>query len=275
MLDQRTLTAFLLAPLVAAAVLWLPSAYLAVLLGLVLLLGALEWLRLAGLVGRWTRALALGALALGMLLLLGLLGVPALGVWLLGLAAAWWLAVAALLVGVRPPEPRPARPDLVTALAALPVLIPAWAGVLLLHNNGEAGPEMVLFLLVLVWVSDSAAYFVGRRWGRTKLAPQLSPGKTREGLYGALAGSSLCAVFLVWWAPVPGIAAWTTLVLCWATTLASVVGDLFESLLKRRCGLKDSGTLLPGHGGVLDRIDSLTAAAPVFTWGWLILGGAR
>lgn len=265
----------MLAPLVVAAVLWLPSTYLAALLGVVLLLGAFEWLRLAGIAGACVRALYLGTLGLALVLLAGPLDDPALGLWLVGLAVVWWLGVAVLLARVRPPEPRADRPDPVAALAALPVLVPAWAGVLLLHRSSETGPETVLFLLALIWVSDSAAFFVGRRWGRAKLAPQLSPGKTREGLYGALAGSSLCAAFLAWWAPVPGIGACSALVLCWGATLASVVGDLFESLLKRRCGLKDSGTLLPGHGGVLDRIDSLTAAAPVFTWGWLVLGGVR
>ncbi len=128
----------------------------------------------------------------------------------------------------------------------------------------------MLFLLVLIWIADSGAYFAGRRWGRVKLAPAVSPGKTREGVYGALAGAMLCALALAWMRPEIG-AALVTIPLCLLTCLVSVAGDLFESLIKRQAGVKDSGTLLPGHGGVLDRIDSLTAAAPVFVFGlmWL------
>jgi phosphatidate cytidylyltransferase len=274
--DQRLLTALALAPVVVVVVLWLPTDYLALLLALVVLLGAVEWARLACIGAPWMQAVFLAVLALAMLLFVRFLDQPFVGRWLLSLAALWWLTVAVLLARVRPPPSRENRPRLFTAFSALPVLIPAWAAVLLLHRSAAAGPAMVLFLLVLVWVSDSAAYFVGRRWGRVKLAPHLSPGKTREGLYGALAGSLLCAAFLAWWAPLPGVGPWTAPLLCCVTTLASVVGDLYESLLKRCTGVKDSGSLLPGHGGLLDRIDSLTAAAPVFTWGWLLLlEGAR
>lgn len=124
--------------------------------------------------------------------------------------------------------------------------------------------------MILIWTADSFAYFAGRRWGRVKLAPQISPGKTREGVYGALIGSALCGALLHWLRPETG--SLSVLVLLSVTiALFSVVGDLFESLLKRQAGLKDSGTLLPGHGGVLDRIDSLTAAAPVFLFGLLLL----
>jgi phosphatidate cytidylyltransferase len=133
---------------------------------------------------------------------------------------------------------------------------------------------MVLFLFILVWLADSTAYLVGRRFGHTRLAPALSPGKTWEGVYGAFAVGSL---FLCIGAEVfefSGRKWWGFFFLGLLTLLFSIVGDLLESLFKRMGAVKDSGCLLPGHGGALDRVDSLTAASPVFvlgTWalGWL------
>jgi phosphatidate cytidylyltransferase len=199
---------------------------------------------------------------------------PAGALWLFGATLAWWLGVALLLVRSPVQRSAGAGADPLQALAAFPALVPAWAAFVVLHASSPAGPALVLFLLLTIWISDSAAFFAGRRWGRARLAPALSPGKTWAGLYGALGGSVLCAGFLAWWAPGGGPGPWTALMLCWGATLASVVGDLFESLMKRRRGVKDSGAVLPGHGGVLDRIDSLTAAAPVFTFGWLLAGPA-
>ena len=272
MLDQRILTALLLAPLVVAAVLLLSSVQVAALFGLVLLLGAYEWGRLSGLGAPLACSLHILAVAAAMGASLFLLRQPKLELWLFGATALWWLMVALGLSRVRvESSPRGAR-DLAQAAAAFPVLVPAWAARVALHGSAPSGPALVVVLLLTIWISDSAAFFTGRRWGRSKLAPLLSPGKTWVGLYGALGGSALCAAFLVWWAPAEGVAPWAALALCWGATLASVVGDLFESLMKRRRGVKDSGRLLPGHGGVLDRIDSLTAAAPVFTFGWLLAG---
>jgi phosphatidate cytidylyltransferase len=138
--------------------------------------------------------------------------------------------------------------------------------ILALHQNGEEGPLLLLFLLVLIWVADSGAYFAGHRWGKRKLAPVISPGKSWEGVYGALVGASLCGAVLAWYQQDEAGALWLIPVSV-VTVAISVVGDLFESILKRRMDMKDSGNLLPGHGGMLDRIDSLTAAAPVFALG--------
>ncbi|MES9871768.1 MAG: phosphatidate cytidylyltransferase, partial [Candidatus Sedimenticola sp. 6PFRAG7] len=152
------------------------------------------------------------------------------------------------------------------------VLVPAWAALVMIHGYGEKGPMLLLFSLTLTWVADSGAYFAGRRWGRVKLAPAISPGKTREGVYGALAGSVLWGLLLAWYAPELGPLP-ILVIFCLLVCVISVIGDLFESLLKRQAGIKDSGNLLPGHGGVLDRIDSMTAVAPVFAFGLLLLGG--
>ncbi|MFM1891616.1 MAG: hypothetical protein RLZ44_693 [Pseudomonadota bacterium] len=272
MLGNRILTAAVLVPLVVAAVLWLPSAAIAVLFGLVATLGAAELARLAGLAQAgqiWAYAAAVGAAMLASYPLLDSLYLP----WLIAAAGAWWLANAVLLLLGRPDvQPRLARqPGLLLGGGLL--LLACWAALVSLHQGGSQGPARLLFLLVLIWVADSAAYFAGRQWGRTKLAPAISPGKTRAGLYGALVGALLCALVLQRLELVPG-AAWPGLLaLCLVSTLISVAGDLWESLLKRRRGVKDSGSLLPGHGGVLDRIDSLIAAGPVFTLGVALLEG--
>jgi len=271
-LSQRILTAVALVPLFVVAVLWLSHLALALVFGVVALLGALEWLALSGLTGLAARAVGLAGTGLVMAAVFSLLGAPQVVLWLLAAAALWWLVVTLVLARVRAEPELRSGVDIAQALSGLPVLVPAWAALVVLHDQGEQGPVLVLFLVILIWASDTAAYFGGRAWGRTKLAPYLSPGKTRAGVYSALGAASLCAVFLVWWAPPGPVSPWLALPLCWLTTLVSVVGDLFESLLKRQRGVKDSGRLLPGHGGVLDRIDSLTAAAPVFALGWLLMG---
>lgn len=151
------------------------------------------------------------------------------------------------------------------------VMIPAWTSLVVLHGGGEPGVYRVLFLLALIAGADITAFFVGRRWGRTRLASRVSPGKSWEGVAGALVAVLVLASAA---GILAGFGSWTLAVflgLCVVTALASVLGDLTESLFKRQAGLKDSGHLLPGHGGVLDRIDSLTAAAPLFALGiqWL------
>lgn len=131
------------------------------------------------------------------------------------------------------------------------------------------------FLLMLIWIADIGAYFTGRHWGRIKLAPKISPGKTREGVYGALVGALLSGVVLAWWQGLSIQQAPFAILLCILAALFSVAGDLFWSMLKRLRGVKDSSNLLPGHGGMLDRIDSLTAAAPVFLLGLITLDKMR
>jgi phosphatidate cytidylyltransferase len=167
------------------------------------------------------------------------------------------------------------RPGLKVGELAAGVLVLAapWGALIELHESDPHGRALVLFFLMLVWTADSLAYFVGRRWGRTKLAPRVSPGKTREGVYGALAGALLWGLLLGWVSSLGPSGTLAAVLLCGVTVLISVVGDLYESLLKRRRGVKDSSHLLPGHGGMLDRVDSLTAAAPVFVLGLALIGG--
>ncbi len=268
-LRQRALTAFLLGPLVLAGVLWLPTPAFAVGLGLVTLWAAWEWGQLVGL-RRGDQRLAYLALVGIPLLMLWLL--PWLRPWVIGAGALWWVIQTVRLARVRevPLESGIQPADLG---AGVLVLGAPWAALVELHGAAPEGPALVLFVLLLVWTADSLAYFVGRRWGRIKLAPRLSPGKTREGVYGALAGAILCGLMYGWARSLGLPGTLVAALLCGVTVLASVVGDLYESLLKRRRGVKDSSHLLPGHGGMLDRVDSLTAAAPVFVLGLALTGG--
>ena len=158
--------------------------------------------------------------------------------------------------------------------AGLVTLLPAYSAIVYLHGGDESGAVFLLYALSIVWVADIGAYFTGRRWGRRKLAPQISPGKTWEGALGALSLVAMYGVAGGWWFTASLTDGAVLLVVVLAAGSVSIVGDLFESLLKRAAQRKDSGRLLPGHGGVLDRIDSLTAAMPVFAFGTQALASA-
>jgi phosphatidate cytidylyltransferase len=266
---QRLLTAGVLTPIVVYVVLYLPTAYLAFLLGALVCLGAHEWSGFIGLRRPAWRWIYVAAVAACLLLSWFLIA----AVWnlvLLAIAALWWVAVALTLTRIDHVEATSAI-DLWLIPVGLLVLVPPWIALVRLHDLGYAGPWLVMSLLMLIWIADSVAYFSGRRWGRRKLAPVLSPGKTWAGVYGALIGALLWGLLLVAHLPLSASGGALLLLLCAATALLSIVGDLFESLIKRRRGLKDAGSILPGHGGVLDRIDSMTAAAPLFALGLLWL----
>lgn len=271
MLKQRVITALILAPLVIAAVLLLSTPLLALLLALVIVVGAWEWAILCGirsLAGRLAYCLLLSS-ALGIFYLLP----PVWQLWVVVLSVLWWSLAFIRLSRFAVGKQSAVGVDLWQAVEGVAVLVPAWLSLVMLHTRPEGGPILLLFLLILIWGADVGAYFAGHRWGRNKLAPRVSPGKTREGVYGAMVSALLCGLVLAWWLGA-GLGEFPmVLLLCLVTMLFSVMGDLFESMLKRRQGMKDSGTLLPGHGGMLDRIDSLTAAAPVYLLGMSLIGG--
>ncbi|MGD9299214.1 MAG: phosphatidate cytidylyltransferase [Thiohalocapsa sp.] len=263
---MRLRTSAWLVPGFVVAVL-LPTPWFALIMGIIVALAGWEWARLAGVVGSASRVAAAAALAAVLLVL----WITAAGITLLLPAVLWWLGLALALSRLQP-RPAPAGVDRVLLPFGLLVLAAPWLALVRLHGDFAGGPYLVLGLMLMIAVADSAAFFVGRRFGRRKLAPRLSPGKTWAGFFGALAAAGLGLLFAGLVLGL-GAAATAALTLLGVVTVAvSVVGDLFESWLKRRQGVKDSGALLPGHGGVLDRIDSMTAAAPVFALGLVWLG---
>ena len=260
MLKTRVMTAAASLAVFLSALFLLPKAgwiaFCAALLGV----AAWEWGALAALAPIIRTLYA--ALLLGLFVLPEVLG----GSWARGLYAPAWIyyAAASFWIVLVPlwiwRQPRlGSRAVLLAAGAA--ALVPAAAALVDLRG---VHPWLLLGVLGTVWISDTAAYFVGRRFGRRKLAPSISPGKTWEGVAGALAAVGLYASA---WAtlggsPMKGAPAWILPVLL-ALAVAGIVGDLFESLIKRQAGVKDSGTLLPGHGGILDRIDAPVAMLPL------------
>ncbi|HEY8521782.1 MAG TPA: phosphatidate cytidylyltransferase [Gammaproteobacteria bacterium] len=262
MLAQRIVTALVLGAAVVAGVLLLPTAGVLALFGVLWLAGAWEWAQFAQLAGG-RRLLFVGLMTC--LLLPALWPMPAaVVVAALLVALAWW----ALALGAVVTYPR-TYGTAAAVLAGFVTLLPPWYLLAYLHRLEPDGHWLTLLALAIVWAADIGAYFVGRSLGRVKLAPAVSPGKTWEGVAGGLAAAALVAAAASW--PL-GLPAGPLVLVCVVAAAVSVLGDLNVSLFKRNVGLKDSGTLLPGHGGVLDRIDSLTAAIPVFTLGLRVLG---
>lgn len=271
MLWQRVLTAALLMPLVIAAILFLDSAYFAVVLAMFLLVAAQEMARLAN----FHSASAQGAFVLTVALVLALcwyvLMPDYVGTvqWVMTL---WWLVITVALVFRRSSLSRVDARRPVILLLGLLILASAWLSIVALHGAGESGPYLVLLLFALIWLADSGAYFAGRAFGGRKLSPHVSPGKTWAGVGGAVVAVIVGAAGLAAMGWPQGIDMLSLVLLGVIVTLVSIGGDLWESRLKREAGMKDSGNLLPGHGGMLDRIDSLLAAAPVFGLGLGLAG---
>ena len=258
MLKQRIITAAWLAPLVLAGLFGVDGGLFALFTALIVLLGAWEWTNLAGVLRTAQRVQLVAAMA-GLMLVMWLTG-AAMAIWPLWIAAAGWCAN--LYWVIRYPAKGQQWQSTPRRLAmGLWVLVPCWVGFNVLR---ESGSVWLLFVLLLVWCADIGAYFVGRNWGKRKLAPNVSPGKSWEGVVGGLASTAILATFFALWLPLSMAGGMTLILITAVVTLTSVLGDLLESMLKRFRNIKDSSQLLPGHGGVLDRIDSLTAAIPLF-----------
>lgn len=253
---SRALTAGLLLAVFVPAVLWAPMWLWSILIAGVVGMAAHEWARLSHLPPLAARAYAvlLGLVAIALPYLLRT-DWPAFQTGLIALAVAFWLLVAPLWLLWRWHAPRVS----LRAAVGVVLLLPTWAALLYLHARG---PAMLLGVMTVVWIADTAAYFAGRHFGRHKLAPAISPGKTWEGVAGAFGALALYAgiVGVVTGLPLPPL-----LLMAVGLLYVSVLGDLFESWIKRVSGMKDSGSVLPGHGGVLDRIDALTSTLPIAT----------
>jgi len=275
-LKQRLSTAAILIPLMVWGVLSLPTSMIGSLLILFVLIGGWEWAGLIGMPSTLSRTVYATFIFVALWLMQLFAARVEDGVFIVLLVTAlWWMIGAVMVFRYRGATGVSSSDRILGVVIGVLVLVPAWTSLIYLHGSSKQGPALVLFLLVLIWGADSGAYFVGRKWGRRKLAPHVSPGKSIEGVVGGVATSVVIAVFAMLLFRMPLASAVWFIPLCLVVVLFSVVGDLFESLFKRRAGLKDSGQLLPGHGGVLDRIDSMTTAAPIFTLGLMLFGGMR
>ncbi len=257
MLKERVLSAIAMVAVMLGVMLGLPPIATVWLITVLVLVGAWEWAGFAGL----TQPGARGAFTAGVALVLVAclyFYTPGFVRITLAIALAWWF-VAFLWLCLAP-----ARVTRVTAaLAGLLSLVPCWLALVHVTFTTQS-THWVLFTLALVWAADTGAFFAGRWLGRVPLAPRVSPKKTWEGALGGVFTSGLVAWAAATW--LFDVDLWPFVVTCIAVAALSIVGDLTESMLKRSAGLKDSGSLFPGHGGMLDRIDSVTAAAPALVF---------
>ena len=265
-IKKRVTTATVLVVALLVVLLWLPKVATIIALTVVVLAGAWEWSAFLRISQAWQRWLYVVVIAALLPLVWHFTESPDGLRLILWIAVVWWVVALGWVMFA---------PRLVSswaaAIAGVLALVPAWVALMRLRNFTQ-GAEWVLFALILVQVADIGAFFVGRRFGRHRLAPSVSPGKTWEGVIGGIIASALVAVA---GGRYFGLSFIQFVPLCLAVVAFSIIGDLTESLLKRFAGLKDSGRLFPGHGGVMDRIDSVTAAAPVLFFGLLLIGTAQ
>ena len=266
-------TAVVVVPVVVFAVLALPSGAVALGFAGVVVAASVEWARMAA--PRRPPRYGFSIVVAVSVLLAWFAGSQWLG-WLLVLCVmslAWWcVALAWVIRYERGRDVAALDGPVARGIVGWAIMVPAWAGLVYVHAAGEDGPSRVLFVLLVVWAADSVAYFAGRRFGARRLAALTSPGKTVEGAAGGMAAVGILGIVAGLWSGLPPATVLLFALLCMVVGALSVLGDLMESLVKRRAGVKDSGNLLPGHGGILDRIDSLTAAAPAFAVGFNLIG---
>ena len=266
MLKQRIITACVLLLVLLVVVLGFADIWFQIFIGFVLALGAWEWSRLSGVESRAGRAVYL-IMFLALLYLLRMYSEP--GGFIITAGVLWWI-LALVLIKLYPHFTHLWHRTPLLLGMGLAVLLPCWLSLLYLRDHADFRQYIFLFF-AMVAAADIGAYFSGKRFGRHKLSPTVSPNKTWEGFAGGVL--ACCVVFLLslLLMDLADFELNLTALLkatAGAAVLASysVVGDLFESMMKRQANVKDSGTLLPGHGGVLDRIDSMTAALPLYTW---------
>ena len=265
MLKTRIITAVVLVLTLLAVIFFLPPVATVVAVTAMVVAGAWEWSGFLRAPSVAIRAVYVAVVVFLLWAVWQITGSPRGRNTVLLIALVWWIVALLWIIFA----PRRAS-TVLAAIAGVLALVPSWMALIQLRYMAN-GAEWMLFVLVLVWAADIGAYFVGRKFGHTRLAPAVSPGKTWEGVLGGVALSVLVAFVGAFYFSI----AWPMFVgLCIAVVGFSVVGDLTESLLKRFAGVKDSGTLFPGHGGVMDRIDSVTSAAPILFLGLIALGVA-
>lgn len=272
MLKQRLITASILIPLVIWAIFGLSTfPFFAVIVGIIIALGVQEWIRLIDLDQQYQKSYFV-LIVIFIIASYALLQSSWLFAFILLVSVIWWTIQILNLPSYDGEKGFSENIELTNLWTGAFLLVPTWASLMFLHQQPEIGPGLVLLLLLIIWVADSGAYFAGRKFGKNKLMPLVSPGKTKEGAYGAFAASLVVTIGGGIWLELSFFQFSFFILLSLIVVVYSIGGDLLESVYKRRADVKDSGALLPGHGGVLDRIDSLMSASPVFTLGIWLLG---
>ncbi|WP_371372734.1 phosphatidate cytidylyltransferase [Thalassotalea aquiviva] len=281
MLKQRILTALVLAPLAIAAIFYLSPQYLAAILLIVLAIGGWEWGPLMGFDTTKRRISFVTGLVFSIIALWVI--VPPEQLWLtdgslnpyaqavLAVSALWWAFCIFMIFKYPRYSNFWCNKRRIRGLFGFLTLAPTWLAFLTLRTSDD-GVYLILLLFAFVWSADIGAYFAGKGFGKNKLMPNVSPGKTREGFFGGNVAAAVVALIVGVSNQWDGQQILLTIALALLISTVSVVGDLTESMLKRQAGIKDSGSILPGHGGVLDRIDSLTATAPIFALCYMLFG---
>lgn len=259
MLKQRVLTALVLVPIALWGFFYLDGGAFAIFVGAVVAIGAWEWARLVGLEDSSSRLTYAGICALLILLLWNM---PSIARLVVLFGVVWWGFAWFLVLGF-PDSSKFWQCNTTKYIIGLLILLPAWQGLVLIKSIDLHGNWIIFSIMLFVWAADIGAYFAGRTWGKDKLAPKVSPGKSWQGLWGGMAAAVFVGIIIYFKTSFFDGKLILSLICLVILVAFSVLGDLTESMFKRQAGLKDSSNLLPGHGGVLDRIDSLTAAIPV------------
>ncbi len=259
-LKKRVITAAILAPAVLLSTYYAPSNIFAILLLVFLALCAYEWTNLSKVANKYLQGIFIIALSALFYYLYTQYQFESLK-WIFYFSGVWWVFIL-LMLKVAQPKAVNHKADILKIIQGVLTILPAALAMFFLHD--KYGPLMIFYIFLIVWGADIGAYFSGKRFGKHKLAPSLSPGKTIEGVVGGLLLVLILSLLVASFRYSTIIDISLFVFISIVAACFSIVGDLYESLLKREAGLKDSSKLLPGHGGVLDRVDSLLAAAPLF-----------
>jgi phosphatidate cytidylyltransferase len=268
MLKSRIATALVIAPTALAAVFFLPPQAFALFMALIVLMAAWEWTSMMRIVSRSQRTVYI--LSVLFAIVVAQKALPYYDNVIFAVASLWWL-VATVLVVLYPRACALWCGRVSKGVVGFLVLVPTWAAMVYIRELDQ-GPWLIVYMFLIVWGADTGAYFAGKQFGKRKLMPRVSPAKSWAGIAGASVTVLLVSMMIQPYLNFSQNLSFGIYILALVLLFVSVIGDLTESMFKRQCGIKDSGSILPGHGGIMDRIDSLTAAAPVFALCLIVLG---
>lgn len=270
MLKARIATAAVLIPIVIALIFFADVIWFSVFFSLIVVIGAWEWAKLSKLNEKMKYMYVIFSLLI--LFAIYWFDNSLLKESIILIGSLYWLIAIGLVVFYQKQRNLLPRNSSILMLIGLFLLVPMWCSLVVLKSNTEIGSVLIMLLMLLIWGADTAAYFAGKKWGKRKLANHVSPGKTWEGTIAGIFASIVIAIAYVIVSNKNLDESIIFIGIAILTVIGSVFGDLMESIVKREAGQKDSGNILPGHGGVMDRIDSLTAASPIFVCGLILAG---